>query len=211
MNIGDRIQTLRKAKGISQEELADKIGVSRQAVSKWESEQSTPDIVKIILLSDYFETTTDYLLKGIEPTKESGRRIHATLFTTAGTILNAIGLASALAIWVERQTAYAAGIGIILMLIGTGVFLTGQLIDSIGKAKAAYYFILSNVWLLLPVPLACCFSAAAGLICMIRPFPLLFARLLYWIVYIAVCVMVDIAVVRKNKLLTCMSRSDTNR
>ena len=54
MNIGDRIQTLRKLRGISQEELADKIGVSRQAVSKWESEQSTPDLVKVILLSDFF-------------------------------------------------------------------------------------------------------------------------------------------------------------
>lgn len=40
MNIADRIQHLRKSKGISQEELADKIGVSRQAVSKWESEDS---------------------------------------------------------------------------------------------------------------------------------------------------------------------------
>lgn len=40
MNISDRIQSLRKARGISQEELADKIGVSRQAVSKWESEVS---------------------------------------------------------------------------------------------------------------------------------------------------------------------------
>ncbi|WP_331661518.1 helix-turn-helix domain-containing protein [Lachnoclostridium sp.] len=40
MNIADRIQNLRKIKGISQEELADKVGVSRQAVSKWESEQS---------------------------------------------------------------------------------------------------------------------------------------------------------------------------
>ena len=59
MNISDRIQTLRKSRGISQEELADKIGVSRQAVSKWESEQSTPEIDKIILLSDYFDVTTD--------------------------------------------------------------------------------------------------------------------------------------------------------
>lgn len=48
MNIADRIQNLRKTKGISQEELADKVGVSRQAVSKWESEQSTPDIGKFI-------------------------------------------------------------------------------------------------------------------------------------------------------------------
>ena len=58
MNIADRIQSLRKSKGISQEELADKIGVSRQAVSKWESEQSLPDMEKIILLSDFFDVTT---------------------------------------------------------------------------------------------------------------------------------------------------------
>ena len=45
MNIADRIQALRKARGISQEELADRVGVSRQAVSKWEGEQSTPDLV----------------------------------------------------------------------------------------------------------------------------------------------------------------------
>ena len=66
MNMADRIQYLRKSKGISQEELADKVGVSRQAVSKWESEQSTPDLEKIIIMSDFFGVTTDYILKGIE-------------------------------------------------------------------------------------------------------------------------------------------------
>ena len=65
MNIADRIQYLRKQKGYSQEELADKVGVSRQAVSKWESEQSMPDLEKIIVMSDLFEVTTDYILKGI--------------------------------------------------------------------------------------------------------------------------------------------------
>lgn len=68
MEIADRILNLRKQKGISQEELANIIGVSRQSVSKWESEQSTPDIEKIILLSEFFGVTTDYILKGIEPT-----------------------------------------------------------------------------------------------------------------------------------------------
>ena len=67
MTIADRIQTLRKSKGMSQEELADAAGVSRQAVSKWESEQSIPDIDKIVTLSEIFDVTTDYLLKGIEP------------------------------------------------------------------------------------------------------------------------------------------------
>lgn len=67
MNLSDRIQYLREVRGISQEGLAEKLGVSRQAVSKWESEQSMPDLDKIISMSDYFEVTTDYLLKGIEP------------------------------------------------------------------------------------------------------------------------------------------------
>lgn len=71
MNVADRIQSLRKMKGVSQEQLADAIGVSRQAVSKWESEQSLPDMEKVILMSDYFDVTTDYILKGIEPTKET--------------------------------------------------------------------------------------------------------------------------------------------
>ena len=70
MNVADRIQNLRKIKGISQEQLAEAIDVSRQAVSKWESEQSTPDLEKIVLMSDFFDVTTDYLLKGIEPTNE---------------------------------------------------------------------------------------------------------------------------------------------
>ena len=71
MNIADRIQNLRKTKGLSQEQLADAIGVSRQAVSKWESEQATPDLEKIILMSEYIEVTTDYLLKGIEPIEDT--------------------------------------------------------------------------------------------------------------------------------------------
>ncbi len=74
MNMADRIQYLRKAKGISQEELAEKVGVSRQAVSKWESEQSMPDLEKIIAMSDFFEVTTDYLLKGREPAKDQEQK-----------------------------------------------------------------------------------------------------------------------------------------
>ena len=66
-NIAERIQKLRKEKGLSQEELAEVVNVSRQAVSKWESEQSLPDIDKIIALAEYFGVSTDYLLKGEEP------------------------------------------------------------------------------------------------------------------------------------------------
>ena len=77
MTIADRIQSLRKSKGMSQEELADAVGVSRQAVSKWESEQSVPDLEKVVILSDIFDVTTDYLLKGIEPVREADHKTMA--------------------------------------------------------------------------------------------------------------------------------------
>ena len=77
MTIADRIQSLRKSKGMSQEELADAVGVSRQAVSKWESEQATPDLDKVVIMSDIFEVTTDYLLKGIEPVKTEDHKTMA--------------------------------------------------------------------------------------------------------------------------------------
>ena len=80
MNIADRIQYLRKQRGLSQEELADMVGVSRQSVSKWESEQSIPDLEKIITMSDIFEVTTDYILKGVEPVSISNRKTVKNLY-----------------------------------------------------------------------------------------------------------------------------------
>ena len=69
MEIGTRIQELRKKKNISQEELANVMNVSRQAVSKWESNLSAPDIEKIIDLCEYFQVSSDYLLMGKETKK----------------------------------------------------------------------------------------------------------------------------------------------
>lgn len=63
MIFADKLIQLRKKNGLSQEELADKVGVSRQAVSKWESAQSIPDIDKVIALSGLFGVSIDYLLK----------------------------------------------------------------------------------------------------------------------------------------------------
>lgn len=63
MIIAEKIMSLRKQYGWSQEELADLIGVSRQSVSKWESAASIPDIQKIIKMSEVFGVSIDYLLK----------------------------------------------------------------------------------------------------------------------------------------------------
>lgn len=63
MILADKIINLRKKAGWSQEELAGRLGVTRQSVSKWEGAQSVPDIEKIVQLSRLFSVTTDYLLK----------------------------------------------------------------------------------------------------------------------------------------------------
>ncbi len=63
MILADKIIELRKKAGLSQEELAEKMGVSRQSVSKWEGALSIPDLDKILLLSEIFGVSTDYLLK----------------------------------------------------------------------------------------------------------------------------------------------------
>ena len=59
-----QVRHLRFLGGSSKEQLAEQAGVSRQAVSKWELDESAPELEKVVLLSEYFGVTTDYLLKG---------------------------------------------------------------------------------------------------------------------------------------------------
>ena len=66
MTFGEKIQALRKAKGLSQEELAALVSVSRQAVSKWELGEATPEIDKIVTLARVFGVTVDQLLSADE-------------------------------------------------------------------------------------------------------------------------------------------------
>ena len=62
MKLHDKIYELRKKEGLSQEALAEKLGVSRQSVSKWETGEATPEVSKLLSLSKLFGVTTDYLL-----------------------------------------------------------------------------------------------------------------------------------------------------
>lgn len=71
MNIGDRITAFRKERSISQAELASRLGVSRQAVSKWEQGASSPDTAKLIQLAELLGTDVEYLATGISPEPKS--------------------------------------------------------------------------------------------------------------------------------------------
>lgn len=69
MKLNENIMALRRAKGITQEELATALGVSNQAVSKWESAQTCPDISLLSVLADYFEVSIDELMGHDTPIK----------------------------------------------------------------------------------------------------------------------------------------------
>ena len=70
MSIGERITDLRKERNLSQGQLADALEVSRQAVSKWENDQASPDTLKLIKLAEVLDTEVEYLATGRKPVYE---------------------------------------------------------------------------------------------------------------------------------------------
>jgi len=63
MTFGEKLQSLRQKAGMSQDALAEKLNVSRQAVSRWERDETMPETEKVVMLADLFGVTTDYLLR----------------------------------------------------------------------------------------------------------------------------------------------------
>lgn len=222
MTIADRIQSLRKTKGISQEELADQIGVSRQAISKWESDQSCPEIDKIILLSDYFGVTTDYLLKGIETESDAGDKPDVPeesregakitkIYAAAGTAINFMGLIGAIRIWIEKQTPTSVAIGVILMALGCFMYTLGQIMGN-NTAVIRKWFFAINIWFFLLMPVSCIYNLlqarAGGFSWTVSPLPQIGVGspreyALCWLCYIAICITFDVFIITivsiKNK------------
>ena len=157
MNLSDRIQYLRKARGISQEGLAEKLGVSRQAVSKWESEQSMPDLDKIISMSDYFEVTTDYLLKGIEPVVQKEeeqsikhRRIASNICYQLS--LGFVGLGIILSIILADFLKVSVLLTPVLIVQGVGLLVWGTG-HNLSEVRPSFQVKLALILFLLFVPL----------------------------------------------------------
>lgn len=150
MALAEKIIWLRKKNGWSQEELAERMQVSRQAVSKWESAQSTPELDKILLLADLFGVTTDFLLKdgqeaetvadeaGAQPRRISlalandyiAWRKSASIRIAIGTFLCVAAPAPLLLLAVASQTpgyggsqsaAVAGGLTVLLVLVAVAV------------------------------------------------------------------------------------------
>lgn len=154
MNMSDRIQYLRKIKGISQEELAYKVGVSRQAVSKWESEQSTPDLEKVIIMSDFFGVTTDYILKGIEPVsdkEQKSKEIASKILYISSTAFVAVGLLCAFGGWYELQTMEVVAGSMIIQAVGIIGYFIARILS---EEKATFYVSWFNIIGIVFIPIS---------------------------------------------------------
>lgn len=100
MSIGRRISELRKGSSLSQEYVAEKLGVTRQAVSKWETDASAPDTYNLIALAELFDVSVEYIATGkkqesesvVAPTEEKHSSITAN--KTLGIVLLGVGLLS---------------------------------------------------------------------------------------------------------------------
>jgi len=84
MALSEKLYTLRKKSGLSQEQLAEQLSVSRQAISKWESGQSVPESDKLLAISNYFDISLDYLMKEDEEPKEISANKPKDNFTQTG-------------------------------------------------------------------------------------------------------------------------------
>ncbi len=105
MNIGEKLYELRKKKNLSQEEIADKLNVTRQTISKWETNQSMPDLDKIVPLCDLYEISTDMLLKGTEEKQQVLTQYPSTRKEKAKTISISVFLYFLSIIWVVISEA----------------------------------------------------------------------------------------------------------
>ena len=110
MNVSEKIRTLRKSKGMSQEELAGQVNISRQAVSRWENGTALPDADNIVQLSKLFGDTTDYLLmdsyesdEDSPKIKENNKILHANL-TRLAIIFQAAFLNACIYPWGDSNT-----------------------------------------------------------------------------------------------------------
>ena len=73
MTLGERLYQLRKQKYITQDELADIMNVSRQSISKWELDQTYPDIDNLVRLAEYYDVSVDFLVTGKDETQADAK------------------------------------------------------------------------------------------------------------------------------------------
>ncbi len=143
MDIGNKLYELRKSKNLSQEELADKLNVTRQTISKWETNQSTPDFDKIIPLCEIYGISADELLNGVKTEKEetpidnSNKRKKRAIGISIGLFTYVIAIAFIMTSIpsFHLDPVIAAAIFLLICGIGTVIIVLSCVFNRIPKIK----------------------------------------------------------------------------
>lgn len=125
MDLGTKLKQARQGRNMSQQQLAERLGVSRQTVSNWETNRSYPDIVSIITISDLYGVSLDTMLKG-DPGMVEHLRQQADLARSRRQLSKAVLLGAYLMVWAGTVLA----------------FWLGGRRDAMGYSLAAFYFVL---------------------------------------------------------------------
>lgn len=149
MLLGEKLRRLRIARQLSQEQLADKLQVSRQAISKWELGESIPDTENLILLSKFYGVSIDYLLLNelnisSELETKRSRSSPIFIFGMGGLI---IGLTLSIVLWCTYQSILMASIGLIIQIISVTVVLIKQ---SELSSQLQRLFLMISAWMIFP-------------------------------------------------------------
>lgn len=149
MLLGEKLRKLRIARQLSQEQLADKLQVSRQAISKWELGESIPDTENLILLSKFYGVSIDYLLLNelnisSELETKRSRSSPIFIFGMGGLI---IGLTLSIVLWCTYQSILMVSIGLIIQIISVTVVLIKQ---SELSSQLQRLFLMISAWMIFP-------------------------------------------------------------
>ena len=74
MTFGERLYKLRQQANLSQEEFAEIMDVSRQSISKWENDKAYPEMTRLVYMSDFFQVSLDYLMRGVEAEEQKNSK-----------------------------------------------------------------------------------------------------------------------------------------
>lgn len=212
MTFAEKLYTLRKQHQLSQEELADRLGVSRQAISRWEQGTVLPDVPNLIQISRLFSVSTDYLLnddfasdKDIPAVKDTEQQMQKENNRKTALIV-LIGLHALTFFW--ELMGYYVYQSVLIVLFGISMSILNIIafevgfhlkkaddIEIAGRYRRKYYQI--SVWLFSLFPIRMVVVALFRLYS--RPLSVLWLNLIVAAVYLLVCTMVTWLLHRKNR------------
>lgn len=191
MLLGEKLRKLRIARKLSQEQLADELRVSRQAISKWELGESIPDTENLISLSKFYGVSLDYLLLdelNVSNELEIKRQPHSSVFVLgiSGLI---IGLIVSFIFWITYQSMLMVSLGLIIQIVSVTLVLVKQ---SELPTKLQRLFLMISIWTTLPF--ICFYVGSLTMKLYPKPYLAVLEFIVEFMIYLLVCTVITIGI-----------------